>query len=77
MKTSTLTRVNEVAIQIVENNNEKFVPIRPICEALGIDDKSQRSKIYEDEFLNSVKVLSTSTGTDGKEYEMLCRTFRY
>lgn len=32
---------------------KKLVPIKPICEALGIDRKAQQDKIREDEFLSS------------------------
>lgn len=73
MKTNqelSITRVNDVNIVCVEENGVKLIPIRPICDALGIDAKAQRTKIQEDEILSSVGVLSTSTGSDGKQYEM-------
>ena len=53
-------------------NGEKLIPIRPICEALGIDEESQRKKILSDEILSSVAVLRTATGGDGKQYKMNC-----
>ena len=71
MTTSIITRVNNVDI-MATNNAEKLVPIKPICEALGIDSKVQRQKIQDDSDLSSVGVLSTSTGSDGKQYEMFC-----
>lgn len=74
--TKTVARINKVNILLIENGS-KLVPIRPICEALGIDDKAQRSKIENDEILGSVKVLSTSTGADGKLYEMFCIPFKF
>lgn len=63
--TQTVATVNHSGILIIDHG-QKLVPIKPICEALGINDKSQRDKIADDEFLNSVGVLSTSTGKDGK-----------
>lgn len=66
-----VTKVNNVSITCIENDNKRFIPIRPICEALDIDVESQRKKIYDDEILGSVAVLSTATGSDGKRYEML------
>jgi len=39
---------------------------------LGIDRKAQQEKIEEDDFLSSVRVLSTLTGADGKKYPMVC-----
>ena len=75
METKTIVRVNNV--DIIATSDEQMIAIRPICEALGIDAKVQRQKIQEDEDLNSVGVLSTSTGADGKKYEMLCLPVRY
>lgn len=74
--TKTIAKVNQVSILMVENE-EKLVPIKPICEALGIDDKTQRDKINTDEILNSVGGLSTSTGSDGKRYEMFCLPLKF
>ena len=71
MVTKAIARVNNVTI-LAGNDAEKLVPIKPICEALGIDRKAQQDKIREDEFLSSVGVLSTLTGADGKQYEMFC-----
>lgn len=70
----TLSVINQV--KIVQLSND-LVPIKPICEALGIDESSQRKKIYEDDFFSSVAVLSTATGSDKKEYEMLCLPLPY
>jgi hypothetical protein len=72
METKTVAKVNQVSIQLVLDNKEKLVPIKPICLALGIDEDAQRRKLLEDVFLNSVTVLSTATGSDGKQYEMVC-----
>ncbi len=77
METKTVAKVNQVNIQMVTDNKERLVPIKPICEAMGIDPKVQRTKIQEDEFLSSVGVLSTSTGSDGKQYEMMCLPFEF
>lgn len=72
METKTVAKVNQVSIQLVSDSKEKLVPIKPICLALGIDEDAQRRKLIEDDFLNSVTVLSTATGSDGKQYEMVC-----
>ena len=71
METKTIARVNNVAI-VAGNDSKKLVPIKPICEALGIDFPNQFRKIKEEEDLNSVVVLSTTTGADNKQYEMVC-----
>lgn len=69
MKDTIITTVNNVEIVVTP---EMYVPIKPICEALGVDPKAQRDKIQAHPILNSVGGLSTSTGTDGKRYEMFC-----
>jgi len=78
MDTKTLARVNNVSIVLTsDENNRKLIPIKPICEALGIDIDSQRQKLNEDDFLSSVTVLSTATGADGKQYEMVCLPYEF
>ena len=74
--TKTLARINKVDILLVENG-EKLIPIKPICEALGVDDKAQKDKIKNDEILGSTGVLSTSVGADGKDREMFYIPFKY
>lgn len=72
----TIGVVNSVRILMMENG-DKLIPIKPICEALGIDIESQRKKIKEDEFLGSTAVLSTAVGGDGKDREMFCLPLKY
>lgn len=74
--TKTIAKVHNVSILMIENG-QKLVPIKPICEALGVDEDAQRRKIYNDEILSSVAVLSTATGSDGKQYKMNCLPFRF
>ena len=75
-KTKTVAKINDVSIMLIDDT-DKLVPIKPICEALGINHSSQRSKIQDDEILGSVGVLSTSTGKDGRQYEMFCLPYMY
>lgn len=72
-----ISKINGVDIVTVDRNGEIFVPIKPICAAIGVDDRAQRDKIQTDELLASVGVLSTSTGADGKSYEMYCLPLKY
>ena len=74
--TKTIARINQVDIVLIEND-EKRVAIKPICEALGIDVDSQRKKLNEDPILSSVTVLSTATGSDGKQYQMVTIPFKF
>lgn len=74
--TRTVAVINQSKILVIENG-QKLVPIKPICEALGIDAKAQRTKIQEDEILGSTGVLSTSVAGDGKGREMFCLPFKF
>ena len=49
-----IKRVNETGITIVQDGSDIFVPIRPICDALGVTFSRQRKKIMEDPILSSV-----------------------
>lgn len=73
MKTETraVAKINGVQILVIENG-EKLVPVKPICQALGVDFAAQKEKIEKDEILGSVVGLSPTTGSDGKTYEMFC-----
>lgn len=72
-----ISKINGVEIVTVDRDGEILVPIKPICTALGIDDKRQREKIQDDEILSSVGGLKPSTGADGKSYEMYCLPLKY
>lgn len=72
----TVGVVNKVGILLIENG-DKLIPIKPICEALGIAPQSQIEKIKSDEKLNSVAMLSIATGADNKDYEMYCLPLKY
>jgi len=73
---TTIAKINNVSILMIEDG-ESLVPIKPICEALGIDHDSQRRKIKENEILSSVMVLSYSTGKDGKQHKMTCIPYKF
>lgn len=45
-----------------------YVALRPVCEALGLDVNSQRHRLQRQSW--AVEVIMTSTGADGKAYEM-------
>ena len=52
-------------------NGKRFVAVKPICEAFQIDWSSQHKKLKRDSIFNSVMVIMTTTGSDGKRYEMI------
>ena len=50
-----IKRVNET--NIVQEGSDIFVPIRPICDALGVTFSRQRKKIAEDPILGPTVAL--------------------
>lgn len=75
METKTIVRVNNV--DIVATSDEQLIPIRPICEALGIDWSAQWRRIERDEIIGPVVAIIATTGRDGKQYEMYCIPYRF
>lgn len=74
--TITVAVVNKQQIQII-SNGEKLVPLRPICDALGMDFSAQLQRLKRDEILGSVMVMITTTGSDKKQYEMVTIPFKF
>jgi hypothetical protein len=68
--------VNGTNIFIIEDK-EKLVPIKPICEALGVDYSTQLQRIKDDPILSSTVGLSPTVGADGKNREMQCLPIKY
>ncbi len=60
-----------------KSTDKKYVPIRPICEILGLDFSAQRQKIERDEILGSSVVMTTTVGADGKQREMYCLPLKF
>ncbi|MEG1738753.1 MAG: phage antirepressor N-terminal domain-containing protein [Odoribacter sp.] len=68
-------KINNQELVIISENADKFVPIKPVCDALGIDYPTQFQKLKDDEYLSSVVGLRPTTGSDGKTYQMACLPF--
>lgn len=78
MKQQTISIINGVEISAVtDENHNVFVPVKPICQAIGIDHDAQRQRIKRHRKLSSVAVTVTATGTDGKSYDMLALPLQY
>lgn len=60
---------------LVDQAGEPFVPMKPVVEGMGLDWGTQFRKLQAGRF-NSVIVMMTTTGTDGKRYEMSCLPLR-
>lgn len=72
----TVARINNVEIVVVENG-EKRVPVKPICDALGIAFPPQYTKLKNDPILGSTVTMSVTVGADGKDREMVTIPLRF
>lgn len=70
MKTNQVTKINNVSIIALSENGSQLIPIRPICDALGISSNGQIEKIKIDPLLSSTGKTVLSVGADGKGREM-------
>jgi len=73
---TTIARINGVNIQIIENG-KKMVPVKPICEALGIAFEPQFKRLKLDPILSSTVTLGVMVGADGKDREMVVIPLRF
>ena len=78
MKQQPISIINGVEISAVaDESGNIFVPVKPICQAIGIDHPAQVQRIKRHRKLSSVMVTITTTGADGKSYEMLALPLQY
>lgn len=76
MSNQIISTINGAEIVTVDRDGEIFVPIKPVCDAIGIDAKAQRAKLQEDEFFASTGAIITSVAADEKERDMYCIRLR-
>lgn len=74
MTSNSLTQMtvpfHNAELYLVEFNGQPYTAMRPIVENMGLDWKAQLVKIKQR--FNSVMGEITTTGKDGKQYQMLC-----
>lgn len=74
----SIGRINGSEIFAVsDESGDFFVPVKPICSALGVAFQTQHVKLQEHRILKSVITLRVTTGADGKQYEMVCLPLKY
>lgn len=71
MKQNLISKINGIEIYAVTTDSRIFVPVKPICQAIGIDSEGQRQRIARHYILGPVAFTIKATGADGKNYEML------
>ncbi len=72
METNVVTIINGVSIIACRQVEEMVVPIRPVCEALGVAYESQVNKIKEHPVFGSSISLRDMVAADGRTRQMLC-----
>jgi hypothetical protein len=73
-----LLNFNEVEVNFpTDEKGTIYVPVKPICEVLGINHDTQLNSMKSHPILGSVTALRAATGADGKEYQMVCLPLKY
>jgi len=76
-KIQKLRPVNNQQLMIIESDGNKLVPIRPICDALGIAPNKQIEKIKDHPIFGSTGTLRVSVAGDEKDREMFCLPYKW
>lgn len=78
MSKQKITILNGVEIfaEITEKG-QVYIPVKPICEAIGVAFQSQHLKLQEHELLAPTITLRMIVAADGKRREMVCLPLEY
>ncbi|MGN0236781.1 MAG: phage antirepressor N-terminal domain-containing protein [Lepagella sp.] len=78
MQKQFITIVNGIEIAAVrDENNDFYVPVRPICDALTLNVSGQIQAVKRHRILSSVVCTIHTTGADGKSYDMISLPLEY
>lgn len=73
MKQQLISIINSVEISAVTDENHNiFVPVKPICDAIGVAYQTQHLKLQDHEILAPTITLRVMVAADGKKREMVC-----
>ena len=73
MDKQVITTINGIEITAVRDENHNiFVPVKPICDAIGVAYQAQHLKLQEHEILAPTITLRVMVAADGKKREMVC-----
>lgn len=61
----------------VNENGLVYIPVKPICEAIGVAFQAQHLKLQEHEILAPTITLRVIVAADGKAREMVCLPLEY
>lgn len=77
MSKQKISIINGIEIYAEVTENGIFVPVKPICQALGIDFAAQYNKLQADETLAPTIAIITTVASDEKAREMICLPLQY
>ncbi|MBD5273432.1 MAG: hypothetical protein HDS36_01000 [Bacteroides sp.] len=72
LKETRINVVNGIEISTVEKDGEFYVPVKPICQAIGIDFSSQIARVKESPLIAPSMVIIATVGADNCTREMVC-----
>jgi len=76
MKLTHIKILNQT-VELVHEKNTIYLPIKPICDIIGVSIQKQSEKLKEDENFASTITLRVTVADDGKQREMLCLPIMY
>lgn len=78
MSKKKISIVNGVEIFAeVSETGQVYIPVKPICEAIGVAFQAQHLKLQEHEILAPTITLRMIVAADGKLREMVCIPLEY
>lgn len=72
-----LVTINNIEIRFSQDGDTIFIPVKPVCEILGLSHPTQINSIKNHPILGSVVSVKDTTGSDGKTYQMLNLPLKY
>jgi len=74
--TVVISRIKDIDILSIGKENE-MIPIRPLCDIIGVDFEGQRQRIERDPIIGSTAFMIKAVAADNKEREMFSIPFMY
>ena len=76
-KYQTLGIVNDIPLQVVESQGAERVPVKPLCDIIGVEYRPQYKKLKTDDNFKSVITLEAISDSDGNMCSMVCLPLKY
>ena len=77
MKTTNVAIVNGISLQVVADEREQLVAVKPVCEILGVYYPKQLERLKRHPVFSQALTKHKATAKDGKEHIMTCISLRF